>query len=166
MPRTADPELEERILNAAQRLWHSRGDQGLTLRGVAKAAGTTTTTVYKRFRNKEELRNALAERVRQRLAKAIVGASSLENAYRKYLRQAQANPREYRLLFGPAWIHVVGDRRRPRPVQNWMQAQLAARFGGARQEYLLAFYAFFLLLHGAASLIAVAPHSRANKEAE
>ena len=50
MPRTPDQHLQERILKAAERLWRTRGEKGLTLRGVARHAGTTTTTVYKRFR--------------------------------------------------------------------------------------------------------------------
>src|SRR5215467_8925659 len=165
MPRTADQGLEKRILNAAQRLWHSRGDKGLTLRAVAREAGTTTTTVYKRFRSKEELRFALADRARQKLAKVTMNAKSIEDAYRLYLRFAENHPREYRLLFGPSWVHVIGASR-PRPVREWLRAKLAERFGGVPDDYSDLFDALFLLMHGAASMIAVAPKSRANKEAE
>jgi AcrR family transcriptional regulator len=165
MPRTADQGLEKRILQAAQRLWHSRGDEGLTLRAVARDAGTTTTTVYKRFRNKDELRSAVAERVRQRLAKVTLSSARVEDLYRRYLQFARTHPREYKLLFGPAWIHVAGVGR-PRPVKEWIMAQLAARFGGVPEDYGQVFDALFLLTHGAASLIAVAPRSRANEEAE
>ena len=68
MPRTADQHLQERVLDAAQGLWRIKGEKGLTLRAVARRAGTTTTTVYKRFRNKEAIRLALAERVYRQLA--------------------------------------------------------------------------------------------------
>ena len=165
MPRTADQGLEKRILQAAQRLWHSRGDKGLTLRAVAREAGTTTTTVYKRFRSKEELRSALANRVRQKLAKVTMNAKSIEEAYRLYLRFAENRPREYRLLFGPAWVQVIGPSH-PRPVREWFRTRLAERFGGVPDDYSDLFDALFLLMHGAASMIAVAPKSRANKEAE
>ena len=165
MPRIADQGLEKRILQAAQRLWHSRGDKGLTLRAVAREAGTTTTTVYKRFRNKEELRSALANRARQKLAKVTMSAKSIEDAYRLYLRFAENHPREYRLLFGPAWVQVIGPHT-PRPVREWLRAKLAERFGGVPDDYSDLFDALFLLMHGAASMIAVAPKSRANKEAE
>lgn len=165
MPRIADKRLDKRILQAAQRLWHARGDKGLTLRAVAREAGTTTTTVYKRFRNKEQIRFALADRARQALAKATMRAQNIEDVYRLYLRFAENHPREYRLLFGPAWVHVVGARH-PRPVREWLRARLAARFGGNPDDYSILFDALFLLMHGAASLIAVAPRSRANKEAE
>jgi len=165
MPRPVDQGLEKRILQAAQRLWHARGDKGLTLRAVAREARTTTTTVYKRFRNKEDLRFALAEQARRNLAKATIGAVRVQDVYRLYLHFAENHPREYRLLFGPAWVHVVGAGR-PRPVKEWLQKQLAASYGGVPEDYGMVFDALFLLMHGAASLIAVAPGSRANKEAE
>src|SRR5258706_6246436 len=64
MPPVADKHLEERILKAARRLWRTCGERGLTLRAVAREADTTTPTLYKRFRNKEALRLALAYRLR------------------------------------------------------------------------------------------------------
>ena len=38
MPRQPDPELEGRILHAADVLWRRGGEQALTMRAVAKAA--------------------------------------------------------------------------------------------------------------------------------
>ena len=42
MPRHPDPDLEERILKAAHALWRRGGDKALTMRVVARAAGTNT----------------------------------------------------------------------------------------------------------------------------
>jgi len=165
MPRTADPALNRRILRAAYNLWHARGDKGLTLRAVARAAGTTTTTVYKRFRNREEIRLALAELVREKLVAEITSAGTVEEAYRRYLRYAQKHSREYSLLAGPLWAQVLGPGR-PRPAKAWLEAQLAARFGGAPADYEPFFYALFLLSHGAASLLTVASSDPAKKEIE
>lgn len=165
MPRTADKELNQRILNAAHRLWRTRGDKGLTLRAVAREANTTTTTVYKRFRNRDEILFALAERVRLSFAAVLMESESIEESYRRFLRFAENHPREYKLLYGPAWVHVMG-KGRPRPAKDWLQNQLAARFGGTAADYESFFYAIFLITHGAASLIAVAPAARENKEAE
>jgi AcrR family transcriptional regulator len=53
--RPRDPELDERILDAARRLLAERGYQGLSIDAVARAAGTTRPTVYLRFAGKEEL---------------------------------------------------------------------------------------------------------------
>ena len=74
MPPHADQLLQERILKTAQKLWRTRGESGLTLRAVAREAGTTTPTVYKRFRNKQALRKALAERVRLQLNEYLFAA--------------------------------------------------------------------------------------------
>lgn len=165
MPRIADPGLNQRILRAAYGLWHARGDKGLTLRAVARAAGTTTTTVYKRFRNREEIRLALAELVRERLVAQITAAGTVEEAYRRYLRYAQNHVREYTLLAGPLWAQVLGPGR-PRPAKAWLEAQLADRFGGDPRDYEPFFYALFLLSHGAASLLTLAPSGPAKKEIE
>ncbi|PYP82066.1 MAG: TetR/AcrR family transcriptional regulator, partial [Blastocatellia bacterium AA13] len=55
MPRQPDPELEGRILHAADVLWRRGGEQALTMRAVAQAAGTNTPAVYRRFKNREDL---------------------------------------------------------------------------------------------------------------
>ena len=164
MPRIADQGLERRILKAAQRLWHARGDKGLTLRAVARAAGTTTTTVYKRFRNKEAIRAAMARDVDRQIGRAIRSATTLEEVYRRYLQFAVQHPREYKLATG-VWTELMAPDR-PRPVQDWLQSWLAARFGGLPQDYSRVFHALFLLMHGAASLLTVSRHRAANKEIE
>ena len=161
MPRTADQHLHERILRAAQRLWRTRGEKGLTLRAVARQSGTTTTTVYKRFRNKEALRFALAERVYQELAAETTSAPTLKEVYRRHLHFAEKHPWEYQLLFGPAWTEIFAPGR-PRPISDWLMAQLAQRFGGKPEDYLQFHFALFLATHGGASMLAAAPKSRAN----
>ena len=52
MPRQIDPEVEGRIIQAARKLWHKGGEKALSMRAVAKAAGTNTPAVYRRFRNR------------------------------------------------------------------------------------------------------------------
>src|SRR5436309_2943122 len=49
MARHSDPELEDRILQAARKLWHDGGEEALSMRAVAKAAGTNTPAVYMRW---------------------------------------------------------------------------------------------------------------------
>lgn len=164
MPRAADQHLQERIAKAAHRLWRTHGEKGLTLRGVAKHAGTTTTTVYKRFRNREALRQVVAKRVEERLVKMVMSCSSLEEFVREYLRFAETRPQEYRLLYGSAWPEIFG-KGRPRPIQTWALNKLAQRFGGEPKDYLQANFALFLAAHGAASLITSAPKNPANIEA-
>lgn len=164
MPRTADRQLQERILKAAQRLWRTHGEKGLTLRAVARQAGTTTTTVYKRFRNRDALRYALAERAYQQLVTKTTSAESVEDATRNFLDFAESHPHEYRLVFGSVWPVVFGPGR-ARPITTLTTQLLAATLGGKPGDYVDADFALFLATHGAASLITAAPTRQARTAA-
>jgi AcrR family transcriptional regulator len=151
MPPKLDAHLEGRILKAAERLWHARGEHGLTLRAVAREAGTSTPTVYKRFRNKEAILVALAAHFRERLNETLFSSGSIEQVCANYLSYAEKNPQEYKLIWRE-WVGLFNPEL-PRPGFTWFITQLARRFGGKPQDYSGAFYSFFLLAHGAASLL-------------
>ena len=153
MPPKFDPKLEGRILKAAARLWRTRGEEGLTLRAVAREAGTSTPTVYKRFRNKQALRLALAEQFYGQIMEQCFTASSLEEVFRRYVRFAEEHPNEYRLLWD-SWTQLFRPES-PRPFRAWVLSQMASRYGGKPEEYLVAFFAFVFLSHGAAMLLTV-----------
>ena len=153
MPPVADKHLEERILKAAQRLWRVRGEKAFTLRAVAREAGTTTPTLYKRFRNKGALQLAVAARVREELTADLLASPSMEYMHRRYLAFVEARPREYDLL-RLSWGHFFPT---PRPVRSWLLAQLATRFGGEPADYTAVYEGIFLLCHGAATLLIVSP---------
>jgi AcrR family transcriptional regulator len=154
VPPIPDKYLEERILKAAQRLWRTRGAKGLTLRAVAHEAGTTTPTLYKRFRNKEALRLALASRFRDELSSELFSSPAIEQVHRRYLAYVEAHPREYELL-GQSWGLFFSH---PRPTRAWLVGQLATRYGGQPDDYAPVYEALFLLCHGAATLLTVAPN--------
>lgn len=154
MPRMADQKLEARIVRAARTLWRTQGSKSLTLRSVARAAGTTTTTVYKRFRNKEALLLALAELIQAKITARTTSAATIEDSYRRFLNFAEQHPHEYHLLWGPAWAELLGPGR-PRPIKAWLLEKFAARFGGKPRDYVLNYYALFLLVHGTANLLIV-----------
>ncbi len=159
MPPIADKQLEARILKAAQRLWQARGEKGLTLRAVARAAGTTTPTLYRRFRNKEALRLALAYRFREELTAELLSSPAIEQSYRNYLAWVEAHPREYDLL-RLYWGHFFST---PRPGRVWMLGQLASRFGGEAEHYAAVYDGLFLLCHGASMLLTAAPDPEVGK---
>ena len=163
MPRLADEHLETRIVQAARKLWQTHGGKSLTLRSVARAAGTTTTTVYKRFRNKEALLLALAEAVQARLTARTTSAATIEDSYRRFLDFADKHPHEYKLLWGPSWAELLGPKR-PRPIKDWLLDKFAERFGGEPGDYVLNYYALFLLVHGTANLLIVTRHRRMKAE--
>lgn len=163
MPRMADRQLEARIVRAAQQLWRVHGGKSLTLRSVARAAGTTTTTVYKRFENKDALVIALAEMVQAGITAETTSAATIEQAYRRFLAFAEKHPQEYNLLWGPAWPEIYGPGR-PRPIKEWLLENFAARFGGRPKDYVRLYYALFLLVHGTATLMSVARDRRSKAE--
>jgi len=76
MPRQPDPDLHERILNAAQKLWKKGAEKTLTMRAVAQAAGTNTPAVYRRFRNRDDILRALLRRIQQDVGDALRPAGS------------------------------------------------------------------------------------------
>ncbi len=162
MPPHADKQLQERILKAAQRLWRTRGAHGLTLRAVAREAGTTTPTVYKRFQNKQAIQVALAQRFQSQLNEALFATPTIDDLNRTYLRFAEENPHEYQLLFS-TWTDIFHPEM-PRPGRALLMSQLASRFGGKPEEYSRAFYALFLLTHGAATLLSVPGDKVAHNE--
>ncbi len=163
MPRIADRHLEAKIVRAALRLWRVHGAKSLTLRSVAVAAGTTTTTVYKRFHNKDALLMALAELVQAKITDKTTSAATIEQACRQFLAFVEKHPREYSLLWGPGWPQLYGPGR-PVPIRDWMLERFAARFGGRPKDYVRAYYALFLLVHGSASLMSVGRDRRVKAE--
>ena len=162
MPPKFNPETERTILKAAARLWRKQGEAGLTLRAVAKEAETTTPTVYKRFRDKQALRVALAKQFHEQILAEALSAETLKESLARYMQFAEQHPNEYRLLWD-SWTEVFRPER-PRPFQSWVNAKLAKRHGGKPQDYQLAFYALVLLSHGAAMLLTVPGDEAAHRE--
>jgi len=151
LPRQADPQLEQRILDAACRLWSRGGEKSLTMRGVAKAAGTTTPTVYERYRDREDILRALRMQTRIDLFSALSRTRSLTQACERYLEYALKNPHSYEVLFDgfaqPPSLHE------PWPSFNLMRIRLAKRLGGAPRGHTRLMLALWSLMHGTAMLM-------------
>lgn len=156
MPPIPDKHLEARILRAAGRLFQARGEKGLTLRALAREAGTTTPTLYTRFSSKDALRLALANHFREEATADFLQATTIEDVYRRYMVWAAAHPRKYQLVRA-YWGHFIST---PRPGRPHILGLLAERFGGDPEEYTTVYDAIFLLCHGASTLIAAAPNQQ------
>ena len=151
MPRQADPKLEERILDAACRLWARAGEKGLTMRAVAKAAGTTTPTVYERYRDREDILHSLRLKTRDELFSALSRTRTLRQACLRYLDFALRHPRAYSVLFDgvarPPSLHE------PWPSFNLFRTRLAQRLRGTPRDHTRLMLALWSLMHGTALLI-------------
>ena len=160
MPRQPDPDLQERILNAAQRLWKKGAEKTLTMRAVAKAAGTNTPAVYRRFRNREDILRALLRRIQQDVGEALRQCRSPEEICARYLEYALSHTHEYELFYTHAYQFppAAGSGRRL-PLRDYrtamalMEEKLAERLGGSPLEHTRLSLALWTLSHGTAMLL-------------
>lgn len=151
MPRHPDPDLEKRILSAASRLWARGGEKAMTMRAVAKAAGTTTPTVYERYRDRDDILLALRLETRRELFAALSETRTLREAFQGHLEFALAHSHAYEVLFDgvakPPSLHESW------PSFNLMRERVAKRLGGDPRQHTRLMLAVWSLMHGAAMLI-------------
>lgn len=92
MPRISNAALEGEIIAAAMRLLDKGGDDAVTLRAVAKEAGTTTPTIYERFPNRDRLMEGVTDRVTEDLLEVLRPCKSVRAMFLAYLRESRAHP--------------------------------------------------------------------------
>jgi AcrR family transcriptional regulator len=153
LPRLPDPDLEGKILDAAQKLWKKGGEKALTMRAVAKAAGTNTPSVYRRFRDRDDILRGLLQRIRQEFAALLRDASSVEEGCERYLDHALSHPREYELFYQREHELFRSARSVPRPGREAIKRKLMERFGGSGADQSQRQLALWMVAHGAAMLL-------------
>jgi AcrR family transcriptional regulator len=166
MPRQADPDLEKRVLDAAQKLWRGGGDRTLSMRALARAARTNTPAIYRRFKDRKDILRALLLRARTKQVEAIQSARSLEEAIDLYIDFALRNPWEYELYYLQEHEQLrPAVSRSPEigPGFTWLQQQLADRLGGPPEAHASLALALWGLAHGTVMLLIskVVPPARA-----
>jgi len=160
MPRQPDPDLEDRILKAAQALWKRGGDKALTLRAVARAAGTNTPAVYRRFKDRRDLVRGLLLRSINRMRRSFEAGDTIEAMAETYVELALRDPHDYELFYtygrelAPARGHgKPRPIRESRPNFKFLEEQLAKRLGGAAEDHTRLALALWALLHGTTTLL-------------
>ena len=148
MPRHVDPEVEGRILQAAQKLWHKGGEKALSMRAVAKAAGTNTPAVYRRFRSREELLRSLVDRFRRDLYSVLEPCQTHQEFAQAYLKFALNRPREYEVI-NSGLLARLNDR----PNFDFAARRSADWLGGTPAENRRLIFAIAALAHGTALYI-------------
>ena len=151
MPRQPDPDLEQHILQAASRLWARGGEKSLTMRAVAKAARTTTPTVYERFRDREDILRALRLKTRQELFNQLSLTRTLAQACQAYLEFALEHREAYGVLFDR--IAQPPSLHEPWPSFNLFRQRLARRLGGTPRTHTRLMLSLWALMHGTAMLV-------------
>jgi AcrR family transcriptional regulator len=160
MPRQPDPDLEDRILRAAQGLWKRGGEKALTMRGVARAAGTNTPAVYRRFKDRRDLVRALLLRTVGRLRQRFEAGEGVEGMAEAYVEEALRMPHEYELFYtyGHELIPAKTDGRmrairESRPNFAFLEAELAKRLGGSPENHTRLALALWATMHGTVKLL-------------
>ncbi len=151
MPRHPDPDLEQRILDSASRLWARGGEKSLTMRAVAKAAGTTTPTIYERYRHRDDILKALRMQTRKALFAALRPTRTVRHAMQRHLQFALEHSHAYEVLFDG--VAKPPSLYEPWPSFNLMRERLAQRLGGSPREHTRLMLAVWSLMHGTAMLI-------------
>ena len=151
MPRQADPQLEQRILEAASRLRARGGEKALTMRAVAKAAGTTTPTLYERYRDRDDILRALRIQTRAELFADLRHCRNLAEACKCYLDFALEHRHAYEVLYDrfaePPSLHE------PWPSFNLLRERLTLRLGGSPRQHTRLMLSIWSLMHGTAMLL-------------
>jgi len=157
MSRPPDPGLENRILNAAQKLWRKEGAKALTMRAVALAAHTNTPAVYRRFRNRRDIVRALVRRSQQELGGILRPCRSVEKAVAAYLKYALSHPHEYELFYqhlhelsGPVRTGHAPSFKELRPNFALMERKMSEQLGGAPEDHRRLVLVMAALAHGTA----------------
>src|SRR5271155_3466640 len=160
VPRRPDPDLEGKILDAAQKLWKKGGEKALTMRTVAATAGTNTPAVYRRFRDRDDVLRSLLQRIRLEIAARLDGIASVEEGCERYLDYALSHPHEYELffqkqyeLFYSARSIRAGATPAGRPVRDIIRKRVMEELGGSDEHHERLLTALLMLVHGAAMLL-------------
>lgn len=159
MPRMPDPSLELRILRTVVCLMDEQGREAVTMRAVAAAAGTTTPTIYERFRDREELLDAVTELWQEEVVAELRKAASVEEMARRFIRLSCKYPRRFDLT-----VDTFGSRLAsgaPQPGLELLRQRLAeetAARGAERESLALAIAS--LVFGATRGMIAAGPNHR------
>jgi AcrR family transcriptional regulator len=100
-------ELRQTILEAAAELFLEKGYDQFSMRQIAERIGYSATTLYRHFRDKDELLFAVVDKAFLGFGEALTAAGTITddpaaditNIGRAYIRFALEHPVHYRLMF-------------------------------------------------------------------
>lgn len=127
MPRRADPNLETVIISAATRLLDKQGFDAITMRDVAKAAGTTTPTLYERFSDRDALLIAVLDCIANDIRERMRSTRSVESIGEVFLDYCIRYPNRF-ILLHRVWPPTIATRRR-RPTFELTVSRLRSQYG-------------------------------------
>lgn len=160
MPRKPDPDLEDRILKAAQVLWKRGGEKALTLRAVARMAGTNTPAVYRRFKDRKDIVLALLRHYQRELGDEFRATDSIEDTAEIYVEYLVRHPHAYELLLAHGnELRAPKKSARPQTIREGrpnfalVEERLAKRLGGSPKDHTKTALALWAMAQGAAAIL-------------
>jgi AcrR family transcriptional regulator len=121
------------------------------MRAVARSAGTTTPTVYERYRDRDDILRALRLKTRKELFGVLSRTRTLSDAVQAYLRFALDNTHAYEVLFDA--VGKPPSLHEPWPSFNLMRQRLGQQLHSPGLDHNRLMLAIWSLMHGAAMLI-------------
>ena len=158
-------DLRRALLDASLALIAEEGSSALSLREVARRAGVTHAAPYRHFVDKEALlaavaeegHRAMAERMRETMARATTPLDRLEACGVAYVLFTVEHPAHFRVMFGPHFTRPVVAADSPDPVNSFrllldtiVEAQRAGQLRAEPPATLA--LTCWSLVHGLASL--------------
>jgi AcrR family transcriptional regulator len=119
------------------------------MRAVARAAGTNTPAVYRRFKDRKALLRALLQKHQAALAELIRNCNSLQEIGHCVFTYALEHPREYELIAS----RMVITSHTPRPNFEYVVQKAGEWLGGEPEQYRPLIIALWSLVHGTAMLL-------------
>ena len=109
-PRGGGERLRQEIIDAAAALIAEEGQEGLSLRAIARRAGVTAPAIYSHFDDLDGVRRAVitstfadfATYLRRKVRGHKNPEDRLRALCRAYIAFGRKRPREYAVMFGPA----------------------------------------------------------------
>ena len=134
---------------AARKLFLRGGEKNLSMRALAKAAGTNTPAVYRRFRSRKQILGLLVEQTQKELFAVLDPCVSLQDAFQCVLEFAMAHPHEWQLINSGVFSKVSATR----PNFEFIKKRSAEWLGGSPDEHTGLVLALWALAHGTATLL-------------
>lgn len=131
MPRHLEEGLESKVLEAARKLWIRGGGAALSMRNVAKMAGTNPPALYRRFRDREAILKALVEVYLEDFLREVQSSRSPKEYALRVLEIALRRPQEYELFL---WGLRQGVTE-ARPIEQLFRQRCVEAFGGSHEDY-------------------------------
>lgn len=123
-PQAKTPTCLDRnqILDATARVLREKGYDGTTIRTIAKQLDCAVGSIYRYFKDKRQLLDAVCQRRFDAVAEHAELGSPLSKTALMYARVASEQPEQYRLMF---WLASIGKQQQSEALPSIIRRILA-----------------------------------------